>query len=183
LQGKAAAAAAAAMGRLSAKSDYECLRDARISENMVRRKHLPQIRSPPEEEFLAAPLILGACAGPNGDARPAPLRGGAQQHRLLRLQQPRGRERDPPESEAPQAAGDEHDPAPPLHPPRRRDADWIPVDEPPLRPVERAVCSAQGAASQRSPAEFAALPWILAVLYVIGNDSNKFLLSSCRSFE
>ena len=39
----ALAEAATAMGMLSAKSDYECLRDARISENMVRRKHLLQM--------------------------------------------------------------------------------------------------------------------------------------------
>lgn len=116
----AAAAAADAMGKLGAKSDYESIRDARISENMVRRRHPTRIRSPLEEEFLASSPILVCVvfAGPDGDARPSPLRGGAQRHRL---QPPRGRERDA--SEDPQATGDEHDPAPPLRPPPRRDAD------------------------------------------------------------
>ncbi|RLN17451.1 hypothetical protein C2845_PM02G00900 [Panicum miliaceum] len=121
------------MGKLSAKSDYECLRDARISENMARMEMLGLLR----------------CAGELSDIA------SASSHRAAGSATPRNRK--PPRPRVMSMT--------PLRRSSRRDADWVHVDELPPHPIERAVCSAQGAASQRSLAEFAALPWILAVFF------------------
>ncbi|KAG2535789.1 cell division cycle-associated protein 7-like [Panicum virgatum] len=51
------------MGRLSAKSDYECLRDARISENMARMEMLGLLRCAGELSNIACSASSNRAAG------------------------------------------------------------------------------------------------------------------------
>lgn len=66
----AAAAAADAMGKLGAKSDYESIRDARISENMARMEMLGLLRCAGELSDIASSHRAAGSATPRRTPRP-----------------------------------------------------------------------------------------------------------------